>query len=133
MATLIDASVFIAVERGMIDLDTVLAGHADEEIALAAITASEMLHGVHRAVQQDRLAKREAFVESLLAYLPVLPFDLVAARVHGRLWANLAARGISVGAHDLLVAATALAIGARVATQDQRSFPKIPGLSVVMW
>jgi tRNA(fMet)-specific endonuclease VapC len=57
----------------------------------------------------------------------------VAARVHARLWAQLAAKGITVGTHDLLIAATALAMGFSVATRDDRSFPYIPGLSLSRW
>ena len=133
MATLIDASVLIAAERGRLDWDDVIAGHADAEIALAAITASELLHGVHRATSARIRARREAFVEHLLARIPLIPFDLVAARVHARVCADLAMKGISVGAHDLLIGATALATGGRVATRDVRSFPRIPGLDFMEW
>jgi predicted nucleic acid-binding protein len=45
----------------------------------------------------------------------------------------LAAKGISVGAHDLLIGATAMARGLDVVTRDERSFPKIPGLSLIRW
>jgi predicted nucleic acid-binding protein len=133
VATLIDASVLIAAERGGLDWDRVVAAHATEEIALAAITASELLHGVHRAPSAKTRTRRSAFVEQLLARLPVIPFDLLAARVHARVWAELAVKGMAVGAHDLLIGATALATGGRVATRDLRSFPRIPGLDVVEW
>ena len=133
MATLIDASILIAAERGRLAWDDVLEEHATDEIALAAITASELLHGVHRARSARTQARRSAFVEQLLARLPVVPFDLVVARVHARVWADLAARGVSVGSHDLLIGATALATGGRVATRDLRSFTRIPGLDVVAW
>jgi predicted nucleic acid-binding protein len=53
--------------------------------------------------------------------------------VHARLSAELAAKGSPVGAHDLLIAATALAMGYDVATRDDRSFPRIPGLQVLHW
>lgn len=131
MAILIDASVLIAAERGALSLKDLLE-HAAEEVALAAITASELLHGVHR-VTGARRASREAFVERLLAQVAIVPFDLVCARVHARLWADLSARGISAGAHDLLIAATAVATRAKVATRDKRSFPRIPGLTVLQW
>jgi tRNA(fMet)-specific endonuclease VapC len=133
MATLIDASVLIAIERQQLDLDTVLAEHADEEAAIAAITASELLHGIHRAKTTKQRARREVFVEQVLTSVVVVPFDLVVARVHARLWAQLAATGVTVGTHDLLIAATALANSFTVATRDERSFPHIPGLSVVRW
>jgi tRNA(fMet)-specific endonuclease VapC len=133
VATLIDASVLIAAQRGRLDLDAVVAQEADEVIALAAITASELLHGSHRAAKPAQRARREAFVEQVLATVAVIPFDLVVARVHARLWAQLATTGRPVGAHDLLIAATAVATGSRVATRDTRSFPHIPGLSLVKW
>lgn len=131
MGALIDSSVLIRAEREQ--LEGWLGDHAEEEFAIAAITASELLHGVHRAATAAQRTRRESFVENILAVLPVVPFDLVTARVHARLWAQLASKGIQIGAHDLLIGATALAIGYDVATYDQRSFPKIPGLKVIDW
>ena len=61
-----------------------------------------------------------------------IPFDLVTPCVHASLWAGLTAKGVSVGAHDLLIGATAIAAGYRVATRDRRSFGRIPGLEVVI-
>ncbi len=133
MGTLIDSSVLIAGERGQLDLETVLAGYAEEEFAISAITASELLHGVHRAKTPAQRNQREAFVEGLLAQLPVIPFELVTARIHARLSAELAAKRLPVGPHDLLIAATAMGKGYKLASRDERSFPKIAGLSLVRW
>jgi len=130
---LIDASVLIAAERGALDLDRLLAAQGGLEVALAAVTAAELLHGVHRAAAGRRRTRREAFVERLLEHLPVLPFDLVTARIHARVWADLAAKGSAAGERDLMIAATAMARGHAVATRDERSFPRIPGLSLVRW
>ncbi len=85
MGTVIDSSVLIAAERGRLDWAEVLKSlPEDQPVAISAITASELLHGVHRAATAEQRAKREAFVERLLATLPVLGFDLLAAR-HARL------------------------------------------------
>jgi predicted nucleic acid-binding protein len=132
VGTLIDSSVLIAAERRTLDLDAAMPEGADEPIGIAAITASELLHGVHRAATAAQRRRRETFVERLLAVLPVIPFDLVTARIHASLWASLAAKGVSVGAHDLLIGATAIAAGYRVATRDPRSFGRIPELEVVV-
>jgi predicted nucleic acid-binding protein len=133
MGALIDSSVLIAAERGQLDLEALLAEHAQEDFAISAISASELLHGVHRARTPAQRNRREAFVEGLLARLPVIPFDLLAARIHARLSADLAARKIIIGSHDLLIAAAAMTKGYDVATRDERSFPKIPSLSLVRW
>lgn len=133
MGTVVDSSVLIGVERGDLDLEAVVSKHGEDDIAIAAITASELLHGVHRANTAARRSQREAFVETLLQGIPILPFDLVVARIHARLWAQSASRGQSIGAHDLLIGATAMAHGFAVATRDKRSFPKLKGLKVHVW
>ena len=132
MGILLDSSLLIAAERGQLDLDGLLASLSGEACAISAITASELLHGVHRAQTPGQRHRREAFVEQLLAQLQIVPFDAPAARVHAGVWAELRALGISLGVHDLLIAATALAIGFGVATCDARSFPRIPGLKVLL-
>jgi tRNA(fMet)-specific endonuclease VapC len=86
------------------------------------------LHGVHRAKTAAQRHRRQAFVEGLMAQLPVIAFDLTVARVHASLWADLAKRGVAVGERDLM---TAIAKDYGIATRDERSFPKIPGLKVV--
>lgn len=132
MGTLIDSSVLVAAERRTLDLGEALAAHADEPAGIASITASELLHGVHRAATAAHRLRREAFVERLLSVLPVFPFDVATARIHAALWARLAAKGAGVSSHDLMIGATAIALGYRVATCDRRSFGTIPGLDVVV-
>jgi tRNA(fMet)-specific endonuclease VapC len=125
MGTLLDSSVLIRIER----TGSALELPDEEEVAIAAITASELLHGVHRADAQHR-AQRQAYVEHVLRIFRVVPFDLQTARVHARLWADLAASGRVIGAHDLILAATALALGWSVATYNADEFKRIPGLVV---
>jgi tRNA(fMet)-specific endonuclease VapC len=74
--------------------------------------------------------RRHAFVEGLLAQLPVIAFDLTVARVPASLWADLSQRGVVIGERDLMIGATAIAKDYSIATRDERSFPRIPGLKV---
>jgi tRNA(fMet)-specific endonuclease VapC len=133
MGALIDSSVLIDIERGSFDMNRLPGDAADMDIAMSAVTASELLHGVHRASKGRIRSRREAFVERLLEAWPILPFDLIAARIHARLWAELTAKGASIGAYDLMIAATAIANGPQLITRDKRSFPKVPGLKVLLW
>ena len=133
MGVLIDSSVFIAAERGTLDLQVLVEDYAEMTFAMSAVTASELLHGVHRANTAKRRMQREAFVEALLSQFPVISFDLVVARTYARLFARLASKGTQVGAHDLIIAATALARGMDVVTRDERSFRRIPDLNVHPW
>ena len=72
MGLLIDSSLFIAAERGHLTLEEAIIGQEDEPIALSAITASELLHGVHRAADPARRLQREQFVETILRRFPVI-------------------------------------------------------------
>lgn len=123
---MIDTSVFIALERGVSDLSEL----AGETVAVAAITASELLHGVHRADSASRRERRRAFVESILARVPVLAFDLEVARLHAQVWADLRSRGEHIGAHDMMIAATALHHQLRLFTHNRREFSRIAGLEL---
>jgi tRNA(fMet)-specific endonuclease VapC len=63
---------------------------------------------------------------------PPVPFDLLCARAHARLWAELAGSGEDIGSHDRLVAATAIASGWRIATANHRHFERVVGLQVTV-
>lgn len=141
MGTILDTTVFISLERAVHTLPQAAAmgeiGHRleavldpAEDVGIATITASELLHGVHLATPEYR-PRREAFVETVLAAFPPIPFDLLTARAHASLWAGLASAGVDVGAHDRIVAATAIAAGWRVATANVRHFERVPGLDVI--
>jgi tRNA(fMet)-specific endonuclease VapC len=133
LGTLVDTSVLIAAQRGELDLRGAIAVDGDDAVAIATISASELLHGPHRMTNAVARARVERQVEHLLAQLTAIDFDLEIARLHARLGADLAAKGTAIGAHDLIIAATALSLDYRVATRDRRSFPKIPGLDIVYW
>jgi predicted nucleic acid-binding protein len=130
MAVLIDSSVFIGIERRGLLLDELVALVPDEPVALASVSVSELLFGVERANTPERRARRERFVEAILSIVPVLPFGIAEARMHAPVWAGLAASGQMIGAHDLLIAVTALVQGYDVLTDNVREFGRVPGLIV---
>jgi tRNA(fMet)-specific endonuclease VapC len=133
VAVLIDASILIEAERGRLDLESHVAQRQDEEFFLSVITASELLHGVHRAVQPEVRTKRAAFVEGILERFPLLPVDLATARAHAQVWAERMAAGQMIGPHDLWLAATCIARGLTMVTANVREFAWVPGLKVEMW
>ncbi len=133
MAVLIDTSILIEYERGRLNLQRHLAQRQQEEFFLSVVTASELLHGVHRAVQPEVRAKRSAFVEALLERFPLLPIDLATARAHAQVWAELTAAGKMIGPNDLWLAATGLAHGLTMVTANAREFTRVPGLIVEVW
>jgi predicted nucleic acid-binding protein len=128
---IVDASVFIEAERGRFDFGALLENAGETPVAIASITASELLHGVERAKDQAVRSRRHRFVEGIVGDIPVIPFGLVEAREHARIWAALAARGKLIGPHDMLVAATAIANAGSIVTLNQREFKRVPGATVL--
>lgn len=128
---ILDTSVIVAGERGTIRLEAMLESLGDEPVAIAAITASELLHGAHRGADAGVRARRAAFADAVLELVPVLSFGVPEARRHAQLWAELLAAGTMIGPHALLVGATALARGYGVATMSGREFACVAGLRVV--
>ncbi len=130
MGVLVDTSVFIAFERNERAID--LAGlPAEEDLFISTITVSELLVGVHRADSGARRNRRLAYVEAIVSGFPILPLDTEAARVHAQLHAAQLDAGSRSGAHDLLIAATAVAHGFSVLTRDVEDFSRVPGLEVL--
>lgn len=129
MALLLDTNVLIRAGRRGRALDWA-AWESEGDVHLAAISASELLIGVHRADTQARRVRRAAWVEAILASIPVLPFDLETARVHAQLLGAMP-RGFRVGAHDMLIAATAVQHGLTVLTANVKEFARIPSLPVL--
>lgn len=136
MGVLIDSSVLVAAERQRIDWEELLGRGADlaenEAVAIAAVSAAELLHGVQR-LKGVAQARASLYVEAILDRIPALDYDVGVGRVHATLSAALSSAGTAVGAHDLIIASTAVAHGYDVATRDLRSFPKIKGLVVRRW
>lgn len=131
MGLILDSSLLIADERGRFDMAGFLRQFSPLQPLITAITASELLHGVERAHETARKARRQQHVEQILAALTVQPFDLAQARVHARLWADLEARGQMIGPHDLQIAAAGLALGHEVGTLNVQEFQRVAGLKVV--
>lgn len=128
---ILDTSILIAAERKTIRFESFLEKLDDEPVAIAAITASELLHGCDRATDAGTRARRSAFVDAMLEAIPILPFGLAEARRHAALWSDLVQQGTLIGPHDLLIAATALAYGQAIATLNQREFACVPGLRLI--
>jgi tRNA(fMet)-specific endonuclease VapC len=130
MAIILDADVIIRGEKGMFDLQRWVASQPDEQFEVAAVTVAELWHGVERATGAHR-AKRQQYLQTILASLPVIPYTEQTAYEHARVWAELETTGKMIGYYDLIVAATALERGSGVATFNQRHFNQVKGLAVI--
>jgi tRNA(fMet)-specific endonuclease VapC len=119
--------VLVAAERSGDSLDGVIGD--DDDVAIAAVTAAELLVGVELG-EGRRRQQRQAFVEDVLLTVPVESYDLEIARVHASLLAHTRRAGRPRGAHDLLIAATAVARARVVVSADPSGFTDLPGVEL---
>jgi len=130
---IVDTGVLVASERGRTELRDVVG--EDDDLVIAAITVAELRTGIELATKRHRAARAD-FLVKVLETLPVEPYDLAAAEVHGRLLAHVHRSGTKRGAHDLLIAATAVTTKRIVLTTDHSAnFNDLPGVDciVVTW
>ncbi len=132
MGIIVDTNVLIDSEHGRLQWER-LAPLRDQPVYLAAVSAAELLAGVHLATDADLRLRRLSFVEHILRHIPVLPFDLEVARIHAALYADaLRQTGRrALNAHDLQIAATAIAHEYPLLTANRDDFRRIPGLQLI--
>lgn len=122
---LLDTTVLIDAERDPID--EVIAD--DDDTAIAAVTVAELQVGASLA-DGERRAARQAFIDAVVAVVPVISYDLSVATAHARLLAATRRSGRPRGAHDLIIAATAVAGRRLVVTADPTGFVDLPDVDV---
>jgi tRNA(fMet)-specific endonuclease VapC len=109
------------------DLDHVI--DDDDDVAIAAITIAELRAGALLA-NRRRKATRNAYVEDVIATIPVLDYDVEVAEAHAELLVEVRSQGKRRGAHDLIIAATARAFDRTVVSADDTAFRDLPGVEV---
>ena len=129
MGLILDSSVLVAFERRRFDLERLLADASP--VAIAAVTAAELLIGVERADSPQRRVRRENFVENIFARLSIVPFDLPQARLYAIQFADLAQRGQIIGDRDLQIAVTALSLDYDLATLNIGEFQRVTSLRLI--
>ena len=123
----LDTTFLIDAERTSSVLDALI--DDDDDAAVAAITIAELRVGVLLADDRRR-SDREAFVDLVREALPVIDYDLAVAEAHAGLLASVRRSGTPRGAHDLIIAATAVATGRTVVTADRAAFDSLPGVEL---
>ena len=102
---------------------------APQEVALSVITAFELEVGALRAFGR----RYSEAVRRFLREFSILPLEDSAREAYGRLRTGLERRGEAIGAHDMLIAAHALALDATLVTNNEKEFKRIKGLKVENW
>jgi tRNA(fMet)-specific endonuclease VapC len=123
---ILDTGVLIAAVRGRLSPTAI---PDPDDAAIAAVSIAEYLAGVHRDTDPGRQAAQRAFLADFLAIAPVEDYTADIAEHHAELLAHTRSSGLTRGAHDLIIAATARATDRTLLTTDARAgFGELPGV-----
>jgi len=127
---LIDTDILVYSLKG----DPVVMGHLDRTSAspkaISVICYGELLYGAHKSARPlDNLAR----VRRLGEVLPVIDVSPAIMEAFGSLKAQLEQSGRRLDDFDLVIAATAITIGYRLVTNNEKHFSRIDGLELENW
>ena len=93
----------------------------EDQVCTSIIVAVELRYGAERRGSPRLMAQLEA----VLRALQVEPFDAPADVAYGLLRTQLERTGQPIGAHDLLIAAHAIALNCMMVTDNTREFARV--------
>ena len=120
-----DTSIFIGRESGR----ALRTDELPDELTVSVITIGELSAGVLAATDVDTRAARLATLNEAQVLDPV-PIDGRVAATWAQLRVSLRDRGCSMPVNDSWIAATAIALGVAVVSQDD-DYAEVPGLELI--
>ena len=100
------------------------------QLVMSAITYGELYYGANKSNQRTRAL---AQLDELIQDIPVENLTSTAAEAYGEIRATLEKQGRLIGNNDLWIGAHAKALEVTLATNNERDFKRIAGLSVENW
>jgi tRNA(fMet)-specific endonuclease VapC len=100
------------------------------QLVMSAITYGELQYGASESSQRAKVLIQ---IEELVRDIPVEDLTSAAARAYGEIRAALEKQGRVIGNNDLWIGAHAMAMDVTLATNNEREFKRIAGLSVENW
>ena len=104
--------------------------HRAENIAIPLTVYAELLVGAEKSSQPERVLQQ---IELLLSAHEIVETTEEVAEEYARIRADLERRGLVIGGNDLWIAASALAHGATLVTNNTGEFSRIPALVLEDW
>ena len=103
---------------------------AKDELKISSVVLFELLYGAEKSQRREiNLAE----INKLINGLEIVTFDAQAAEIAGKIRADLERAGKVIGINDIMIAATALAHGGIIITNNSREFSRVEELSIEDW
>lgn len=126
---LLDTNIVVAYLNGHANVAKLIAENL-LEVVIPSLVAAELYYGARAS---KRVEENVAKLNQLMEIIPIVDFDLSAARCFGNLKADLRKRGKPTGETDAWIAAVALAHCATLITHNTKDFQHITDLRIEDW
>ena len=128
--TIIDTDILIDLLRNKKETVAFIATLEEKKIGLATtvINAFELHYGAHKSIKTQ---KNLQATKKLLSRLEILSLTPRSAEKAGHIYAQLEAKGQTIGLRDTIIGAIALTRNLTVVTRNTEHFKKIPNLKIV--
>jgi tRNA(fMet)-specific endonuclease VapC len=100
------------------------------QMLMSVITYGELYYG---ASKSDQRAKAMTELNTTVRAIPVENLTSMVAEAYGTIRAALEEQGHVIGNNDMWIAAHALSLGVTLASNNDREFLRVTGLSVENW
>lgn len=103
-----------------------------KDVGLSVITVCELRFGASKSA---RPKTNHTALDKFLSPFEIALFDEPATKVYGNIRSTLEKKGRPIGPLDLLIAAHAVSLNARLVTNNNnaKEFERIPGLKLENW
>ncbi len=122
-----DVSSYVIRENPRTLLDVFVAHR--EAICISSITYAELLYGL-RNRYSERLERK---IDQFVSLVRVMDWTACEARKYAELRHHLQRSGTPIGNMDMLIAASALSVGAALVTNNKKHFSCVPNLEIADW
>ena len=130
MTYLLDTNAVIALMKNQVRVVEYVHRVGRNELVICALVEAELWFGANRS---SRVEENSRLLQTLLEWLPSLPFSGEAARLCGEIRADLARKGTPIGPYDIQIAPIALANDCVLVSHNIGEFSRIAGLKLEDW
>ena len=103
--------------------------HNKDEFCISAVTLAELMFGLKRNYSKQL----DFWLNEILIKFNVIAFDDVSAEIYGEIRVALEKSGKPLDNMDMLIAASAMKVGAILVSHNAKHFSRIKGLKVEDW
>jgi len=107
-----------------------LCRYSPSEIRIPAIVLAELMVGGTESAQREKVTRT---VNAFVCQFEVIDFGKECAAAYGVIKADLVRHSLKMGPNDLMIAASALALGATLVTNNTKDFARVTGLTLENW